>query len=427
MLTDFRDLVKRHEQSFHPFELTQHQRPSVIETTLVTSTQTSNIEPLEEPASPGGQTQSLDPRLRQPDEQIAVSQRSPPVTAVNAETNTLVGASPHHTEDRNANIVEELLTAIPSPLSTSGSSSGTDNNQPLETSQIRVQDDRFVADLLNDVSDHSKQVRNSSDTPILNYEASQMGSNVQPWDSNQSTWQNPDILTGHQLVGGLDSVSNMQTTITNSQMEGYFQEVDFFSLLPNGGGNLEASFGLTDYLFNSGFSPPNDYRPSRVLSNVNVGNDSITTHSSVSVATGAVAESHEQVTAASSFSLPPTVVYDTPRKPPFPVIEDDIYSVIQEDVKKILTPDQLKDFRMPNAQGLQRFLTSYFTCFHKHFPILHIPSLELRRSPSHLILSMCAIGAIYRLSRKSAKDLWFWANTMAELVIYFDAEINFSY
>ncbi|KFY65397.1 hypothetical protein V496_02589 [Pseudogymnoascus sp. VKM F-4515 (FW-2607)] len=405
-----KDLVKRHEQSFHPFELTQQQRPSVIETTLVTSTQTSNIEPLEEPTSPRGGMQSLDPGLRQPDEQIAASQRSPPVT-VNAETNMLVGASPHNTEDRNANILEELLTAIPSPLSTSGSSSGTDNNQP----QFRVQDDRLMANLLNDVSDHSKQVRNSSDTPIRNYEASQMGPDVQPWDSNQSSWQNPDILTGHQLVGGLDTVPNMHTTITNSQMEGYFQEVDFFSLLPNGGGNLETNFGLTDYLFNSGFSPPNDYRPSRVLSNVNAGNDSNTTHNSLSVATEAVAEAHKQVTAPSSSSLLPTVVYDTPRKSPFPVIEDDTYSVIQEDVKKILTPDQLKDFRMPNAQGLQRFLTSYFTCFHKHFPILHIPSLELRRSPSHLILSMCAIGAIYRLSRKSAKDLWFWANTMAEL------------
>lgn len=363
--------------------------------------------------------QSLDPRLQQPDEQIAASQRSPPVT-VNAETNTLLGASPHNTEDRNANILDELLTAIPSPLSTSGSSSGTDNNQP----QILVQDDRLMVDMLNDVSDHPKQVRNSSDTPIRNYEASQMGPDVQPWDSNQSSWQNLDILAGHQLVEGLDTVPNMHTTITNSQMEGYFQEVDFFSLLPNGGGNLETNFGLTDYLFNSGFSPPNDYRPSRVLSNVNVGNGSNTTNNSLSVATEAVAEAHEQITAPSSSSLLPTVVYDTPRKSPFPVIEDDTYSVIQEDVKKILTPDQLKDFRMPNAQGLQRFLTSYFTCFHKHFPILHIPSLELRRSPSRLILSMCAIGAIYRLSRKSAKDLWFWANTMAELVIYFDTDTS---
>lgn len=421
-LTDSRDLVRRHEQSFHPFEITRRQQS--LEATVVVSPPTSNIEPpVEEPAVPGRQAQSnLNPHLQQlHDEQIAASQRSPPVT-VTTEINPQIQTSPHRTEDRSANIIEELPLATSSSLSTPNSSTATENYPPLENYQVPVLDDQFLVDLLNDDPNQSKQARNSDATPIRIVEANQMNPDVQAWDPSQTNWQNPDLLAGHAFVGDSNTVPNEQPII-DRQMDSYFQDVDFFSMLPNSGTNLEGDFGLSGYLFNSGFSPPIDTDLSRVRSDMNDGNGLANVNHNLPIATGAIAEPYGQVPAANSLSPLATVVYDTPRKLSLPVIDDDTYSMIQDDVKRRMPPEQLKDFILPNAQILQRFLTSYFTCFHRHFPILHLPSLDLRTSSSHLIFSMCAIGALYRLSRKTAKDLWVCARTLVELVICFGSKV----
>ena len=140
-------------------------------------------------------------------------------------------------------------------------------------------------------------------------------------------------------------------------------------------------------------------------------------HGSSPIAIRAVAEPFDPVPAAGSFARLPTVVNETPRRIPLRVVDDEIHSMILKDIEKRLSHEQLKDFNMPNAESLQRFLVSYLSCFHRHYPILHLPSLDLLNAPSPLILAMCAIGALYRLSRKTAKDLWFWANKMVELVI----------
>jgi hypothetical protein len=298
-----------------------------------------------------------------------------------------------------------------SPTSSSGANI---NQQPLENSQAPLLDNQFLVDMLDDAPGQRNQIQNSGPTPGQIYESNQNGSALQPWDSNPTDWQSQDILHGHEFV---ETVPNAQPAM-NRQFEGYFQDVDFFSMLPNGGANAQADFGLTSYLFNSGFSPPINHDSSHARSDGNERNGSITTPRSLSIASGAAAEHYEHRTAASSTSPLPTVVYEKPKKLPFPVIDDYTYSTIKEDVRKILPLEQLKDFSIPHAQGLQRFLTSYFTCFHRHFPVLHIASLDLRSSPSHLILSMCAVGALYRLNRKTAKDLWSWANKMVELVIY---------
>ena len=65
---------------------------------------------------------------------------------------------------------------------------------------------------------------------------------------------------------------------------------------------------------------------------------------------------------------------------------------------------------LPPANILQRFLSSYLTCFHHHLPIIHIHTLNLDRTPAPLVLSMCAIGALYRLERKLAAHLLEWAD-----------------
>lgn len=416
VLIDCRDLVRRHELSFHPFELARSQRPPATDTILVGTTETSiteATEATEETTAAARPSQpTLDPSLQLHDEQMATSLRSPRAR-VTAGTNPQDGTSSHNTDERSANMAEELATATPGSQASPTSSSRTNiNQQPLENSQAPLLDNQFLVDMLDDAPGQRNQVQNSNPTPGQIYESEQVGSAMQPWDSNSTDWQSQDILHGHEFVGDPETVPNVQPTM-NRQFEGYFQDVDFFSMLPSGGANAQADFGLTSYLFNSGFSPPINHDSSHER------NGSITTPRCLSVAHGATAEHYEHTTAASSTSPLPTVVYEKPKKSPFPVIDDYIYSTIKEDVRKVILPlERINDFSIPNAQGLQRFLTSYFTCFHRHFPVLHIASLDLRSSPSHLILSMCAVGALYRLNRKAAKDLWSWANTMIELVIY---------
>lgn len=57
---------------------------------------------------------------------------------------------------------------------------------------------------------------------------------------------------------------------------------------------------------------------------------------------------------------------------------------------------------IPNATTLDRCLHSYLKTFHVHFPLVHLPSLDLTQTPSPLLFTMCAIGALYKLERKVA-------------------------
>ncbi|KAF2459626.1 hypothetical protein BDY21DRAFT_420118 [Lineolata rhizophorae] len=61
---------------------------------------------------------------------------------------------------------------------------------------------------------------------------------------------------------------------------------------------------------------------------------------------------------------------------------------------------------LPTALELQRFFTSYVDCFHRHLPVVHLASYDPAAAPSPLTLAMCAIGALYRLSRKRAAALY---------------------
>ena len=231
----------------------------------------------------------------------------------------------------------------------------------------------------------------------------------------QFSWRESDTLDGDEFAVVDPQIISDGPPLLGRQMGKYFQDVDIFSMLPNGGTNLETDFSISSYLFNSGYSPPIETSPRhRWDENENEkGRNGLTAskHDTSPASTG----SH----LVGAFSRLPTVVNETPRKIALPVVDDEIHSLIAEDVKRRLSPNQVRDFKMPSAQAMQRFITSYFTCFHRHFPVVHLPSLDLRNTPSPLILSLCAIGALYRLSRKTAKDLWFWTDVMVELVCSF--------
>ncbi|KAF7592369.1 hypothetical protein BBP40_000353 [Aspergillus hancockii] len=50
---------------------------------------------------------------------------------------------------------------------------------------------------------------------------------------------------------------------------------------------------------------------------------------------------------------------------------------------------------IPSRHALSRCLTGYLTGYHEHYPILHIPTLNLDSKSLHFILSMATLGARY--------------------------------
>jgi hypothetical protein len=112
----------------------------------------------------------------------------------------------------------------------------------------------------------------------------------------------------------------------------------------------------------------------------------------------------------------PSLLKETPRKTLSPpTLNENIYRSIMASVRveTIMTTDAEP---LLSLQEMQHFLKSYLVCFHRHCPIIHLPTLSLEAIPSHLILAICAIGALYRLRRKTAHDLWQCADQMCDKV-----------
>ena len=76
------------------------------------------------------------------------------------------------------------------------------------------------------------------------------------------------------------------------------------------------------------------------------------------------------------------------------------------DLKSGIGLEGLSNFHLPSTAALQKCLRTYYDAFHVHFPFVHLHSLCVQKPPTPLILAMCAIGALYRLERKSAAALF---------------------
>jgi hypothetical protein len=112
----------------------------------------------------------------------------------------------------------------------------------------------------------------------------------------------------------------------------------------------------------------------------------------------------------------PSLLKETPRKTlPPPTLNENIYQSIMASVR--LQTTMTTDMEpLLSLSEMQQFLKCYLVCFHRHCPIIHLPTLSLDSVPSHLILAICAIGALYRLRRKTAHDLWQCADQMCDKV-----------
>ncbi|KAK0123927.1 hypothetical protein ONS95_008917 [Cadophora gregata] len=67
-----------------------------------------------------------------------------------------------------------------------------------------------------------------------------------------------------------------------------------------------------------------------------------------------------------------------------------------------ISPDLLKVMTSFATVLYERCLQRYFAIFNTHCPLFHLPSVDLDKIPTPLLLCICAIGAIYRMERKIA-------------------------
>lgn len=90
--------------------------------------------------------------------------------------------------------------------------------------------------------------------------------------------------------------------------------------------------------------------------------------------------------------------------PPKLTADDAVYEYLCGDIRS-RTKEEPDLTAIPKSKELERLMEAYVSCFHCHFPIIHIASLDLSIAPGPLILSICAIGALYRLDRRRAVQL----------------------
>lgn len=90
---------------------------------------------------------------------------------------------------------------------------------------------------------------------------------------------------------------------------------------------------------------------------------------------------------------------------------------ICDDARKRMPAGEIVSESMfPSLNEFQKYFASYIECFHPHFPIIHLPSLEPKETPSPLFFAITSIGALYSLDRGKAKSLFALASTMSSYV-----------
>ncbi|TGZ79042.1 hypothetical protein EX30DRAFT_373371 [Ascodesmis nigricans] len=68
----------------------------------------------------------------------------------------------------------------------------------------------------------------------------------------------------------------------------------------------------------------------------------------------------------------------------------------------------LSGFQIPSNQTLATYIESYFSTFHRHWPMLHKETFTSQPQKACLALAVCIIGAQYCLEKKRARYLYEW-------------------
>ncbi|KAF1966781.1 hypothetical protein BU23DRAFT_311752 [Bimuria novae-zelandiae CBS 107.79] len=97
---------------------------------------------------------------------------------------------------------------------------------------------------------------------------------------------------------------------------------------------------------------------------------------------------------------------------------EETHRIICDDLRMGVLSLGLPETLLPSFTELQQFFSGYLEGFHRHFPIIHLHSFDPLQIPSPLIMAICSIGALYRLRREKAKNLFVLAGTMSSHALH---------
>lgn len=87
-----------------------------------------------------------------------------------------------------------------------------------------------------------------------------------------------------------------------------------------------------------------------------------------------------------------------------------VYRQLEEELKHARNVTS-QNFALPTRHALSRYLEGYFRGFHAHLPFLHISTLAVEKLGLGLVLSLAAMGALYRFEHAKGFDLFRFAKT----------------
>ncbi|KAJ5754596.1 hypothetical protein N7533_004139 [Penicillium manginii] len=92
------------------------------------------------------------------------------------------------------------------------------------------------------------------------------------------------------------------------------------------------------------------------------------------------------------------------KKEPFHVTQQDWDSILTEAQKFLAVLPQ--GFFLPSRHTMTRYINTYFAGFHRHLPLVHLPTFLAPKCPIELMLAMATIGAISAFDRNNATMLY---------------------
>jgi len=228
---------------------------------------------------------------------------------------------------------------------------------------------------------------------------------------------------------GLPSLQQSNPDYTNTQIENqhalagrevnYFDvgmspmDVDFFALLPGVSSDRFQDFNFMAFDMPMESMLPFDQASLSPNASLSGFVPQIESPQKASTSTATQARSFLEAQADGIHHRIPRIEKEPFIKAPRIAFSNALYAGMLSDLHTRLMIEQRNTFVIPNANVIQKSIQSYLDCFHPHLPIFHVPTMDLASMPSPLVLSMCAIGALYRLERKTAGLLF----TIAELAL----------
>jgi hypothetical protein len=395
ILQSHRDLVNRHEKSFHPhadgLSLSKRVHPSEDQNDVIMSEIPSlptPPSPLSETCSERADCPSRSPWIEDYNQTVSLQMMSPP----DLDT-MLVDVAKHKLGESIQDVVNPDHAAVLSLLRTDQQVDDTSLLQTLNEQNVSLGDrcspgSSHLASRPHDIAGHEQWDTATMTCSTTDYEDWLPASRTGPSDVAQASYIAQNMFSDRFDLFTIKSIA-LNHAALDADLSTYLED-------PSAGfQNQIQGFSTHDPVNLKAALPESTSLPIEA-SILNVGLPS-SDHPSILLKM-------------------PSLLKETPRAmltPP--TLNENIYHAIMASIRHQipLTSDMEP---LLSIRDMRQFLKCYLVCFHRHCPIIHLPSLNLEAVPCHLIMAMCAIGALYRLRRKTAHDLWQCANQMCEKV-----------